>query len=196
MDEHTEYFLDNIVSWSDETYLPTQQEALLSRTKTTGIIKYDLNVEGRQLQIYDVGGQKSERKKWQDALEGVSVVFYIVSLSDFDQNTYEDADLNRMKDSLDLFQTTMQKEWLRNAKFILVFNKKDVFERKLARTELKKYFPEFDGPNDVEHGMAFIKKQFQDRTSGKQVQCLTTCATDTEQLQETFEEIKKLLFAK
>lgn len=40
--------------------------------------------------IYDVGGQRSERKKWIHCFEEVHAIIFIVAISEFDQVLLED----------------------------------------------------------------------------------------------------------
>ena len=46
--------------------------------------------------MYDVGGQRNERKKWIHCFEGVTAVIFVVGLSEFDQCLVEDGVTNRM----------------------------------------------------------------------------------------------------
>ena len=40
--------------------------------------------------MIDVGGQRSERRKWMKVFSGVDVILYIVALSAYDQIAVED----------------------------------------------------------------------------------------------------------
>ena len=41
--------------------------------------------------MFDVGGQRSERKKWIHCFEGVTAIFFCVALSEYDLVLAEDA---------------------------------------------------------------------------------------------------------
>lgn len=45
-------------------YLPTDQDILRTRVRSTGIVEHAFDVRGQKLRVLDVGGQRSERKKW------------------------------------------------------------------------------------------------------------------------------------
>lgn len=75
-------FLKSIERFSQSVYQPTEQDILLSRIKTTGIVEVKFrmkNVDFRWsnnflnlllfFRIFDVGGQRSERKKWIHCFE-------------------------------------------------------------------------------------------------------------------------------
>jgi len=39
--------------------------------------------------MFDVGGQRSERKKWIQCFEGVTCIIFCTALSDYDQVLFE-----------------------------------------------------------------------------------------------------------
>ena len=45
-------------------YEPTDQDILRTRVRSTGIVEHAFDVRGQKLRVLDVGGQRSERKKW------------------------------------------------------------------------------------------------------------------------------------
>jgi hypothetical protein len=40
--------------------------------------------------LIDVGGQRSERKKWIHCFEGVQAIFFLAAISEYDQKLMED----------------------------------------------------------------------------------------------------------
>ncbi|EJW74437.1 hypothetical protein WUBG_14655 [Wuchereria bancrofti] len=42
------------------------------------------------LRIFDVGGQRSERKKWIHCFEDVNAIIFIAAISQYDQVLFED----------------------------------------------------------------------------------------------------------
>jgi hypothetical protein len=53
--------------------------------------------------MYDVGGQRNERKKWIHCFDDVTAVIFVASLSEYDQVLYEDNTVNRMDEAVTLF---------------------------------------------------------------------------------------------
>ena len=43
--------------------------------------------------MFDVGGQRSERKKWIHCFEGVTAIIFIVALSEYDLSLAEDQEM-------------------------------------------------------------------------------------------------------
>lgn len=85
-------------------YLPSEQDVLRSRVRTTGIVENDFEIENNQFKMYDVGGQRNERKKWIHCFENVTAVLFVAAISEYDQVLYEDENTNRIVEALNLFE--------------------------------------------------------------------------------------------
>jgi hypothetical protein len=70
--------------------MPTDQDILRSRVTTTGITETTFKVGELTYKLFDVGGQRSERKKWIHCFENVTALVFLVNLSEYDQMLYED----------------------------------------------------------------------------------------------------------
>lgn len=84
------YYFNAIDRMASPGYLPTDQDILRSRVKTTGITETTFKVGELTYKLFDVGGQRSERKKWIHCFENVTALVFLVSLSEYDQMLYED----------------------------------------------------------------------------------------------------------
>ncbi|XP_056132735.1 guanine nucleotide-binding protein subunit alpha-11-like [Lampris incognitus] len=83
--DSTEYYMTNLDRIATPDYIPTAQDVLRVRFPTTGIHDYSFNVKTITLRIVDVGGQKSERRKWIHCFENVTSLIFLASLSEYDQ---------------------------------------------------------------------------------------------------------------
>uniref|UniRef100_A0A1A8B0Z0 Guanine nucleotide binding protein (G protein), alpha 15 (Gq class) n=1 Tax=Nothobranchius furzeri TaxID=105023 RepID=A0A1A8B0Z0_NOTFU len=83
--DSTEYYMNNLDRISAQDYIPTEQDVLRVRFPTTGIHDYAFTVKNITLRIVDVGGQKSERRKWIHCFENVTSLIFLASLSEYDQ---------------------------------------------------------------------------------------------------------------
>jgi guanine nucleotide-binding protein subunit alpha len=108
--------------------------------------------------IFDVGGQRSERKKWIHCFENVTALDFLVSISEYDQMLYEDENVNRMQEALTLFDSICNSRWFTNTNIILFLNKMDLFAEKLQKqmSPLETYFPEYNGGWDYEAACQFL----------------------------------------
>lgn len=52
-------------------------------------------IDGSTFEMYDVGGQRNERKKWIHCFDNVTAVIFVAALSEYDQCLFEDASTNR-----------------------------------------------------------------------------------------------------
>ncbi|KAJ9121548.1 guanine nucleotide-binding protein subunit alpha [Naganishia vaughanmartiniae] len=126
-------------------FVPMEADVLRARTKTTGISETRFNMGQLSIHMFDVGGQRSERKKWIHCFEAVTSIIFCVALSEYDQVLLEESGQNRMQESLILFESVINSRWFLRSSVILFLNKIDVFKMKLSKTPLDRYFPEYTG---------------------------------------------------
>lgn len=77
----TSYF-DAIQRVGQANYVPTDQDILRSRVKTTGITDATFKIGELTYKLFDVGGQRSERKKWIHCFENVTAIVFLVAISE------------------------------------------------------------------------------------------------------------------
>ena len=102
--DSTEYFFTRLAEIGAPGYVPSAQDILRSRVRTTGIVETSFLVEGNTFKMYDVGGQRNERKKWIHCFENVTAVLFVAAISEYDQKLFEDESQNRMSEALSLFE--------------------------------------------------------------------------------------------
>jgi guanine nucleotide-binding protein G(o) subunit alpha len=175
LNDSAKYFLDKLDEIGSAQYLPSTQDILRTRVKTTGIVEINFTFKGQSaadahvdrraslssfvdlnFRVFDVGGQRSERKKWIHCFEDVTAIIFIVALSEYDQVgeerrtplthaslvvclqvLVEDETTNRMHESLRLFDSICNNKWFVNTSIILFLNKKDLFSEKITRSSLR-----------------------------------------------------------
>jgi len=86
------YFFDEVKRISADDYIPTEADVLRARTKTTGIYETRFTMGQLSIHMFDVGGQRSERKKWIHCFENVTSIIFCVALSEYDQVLLEESD--------------------------------------------------------------------------------------------------------
>lgn len=153
IESHTT-FVERAEEIASDSYTASFEDMLLVRSRTTGIRKEALKIESNLFHIYDVGGQKNERKKWIHCFENVTAIIFVVALSEFDQVLLEDPSVNRMADAITLFREISHNPFFaekadRPATKILVFmNKHDLFLQKLKSGKQIKDVPEWSDYED------------------------------------------------
>uniref|UniRef100_A0A8C5MLG1 Guanine nucleotide-binding protein subunit alpha n=2 Tax=Leptobrachium leishanense TaxID=445787 RepID=A0A8C5MLG1_9ANUR len=193
LSDSAKYYLSDIDRISVPSYIPTQQDVLRVRVPTTGIIEYPFDLENIIFRMVDVGGQRSERRKWIHCFENVTSIIFLVALSEYDQVLAECDNENRMEESKALFRTIITYPWFQHSSVILFLNKKDLLEEKIMFSDIIAYFPEFSGPKkDAKSAREFILKLYQDQNPDKEkvIYSHFTCATDTENIRFVFAAVK------
>jgi len=145
--------------------------------------------------MFDVGGQRNERKKWIHCFQGVTAVIFCVALSEYDQTLYEDESQNRMTESLLLFDEICNSRWFTDTSIILFLNKTDLFKEKILKVNLNICFPEYDGGCNYEHATSFITQKFLElnKSEVKQIYPHLTCATNTDNIRFVFNAVKDII---
>lgn len=187
------YFCRKIPSINAD-YLPSEQDILHSRVRTTRITEIAFEYGGLAFTMYDVGGQRSERRKWFHCFQNVTSVIFCTSLSEYDQYLFEDNTQPRMKESMLLFNEICNSKWFIDTNMILFLNKKDVFQEKIMKVNLNVCFPECD-TNDYQKGADYIASRFValNRNENKKIYTHFTCATNTDNIKFCMVAVKDII---
>lgn len=184
LNDSANYFFENVMRTTKSDFVPTDNDILRCRVKTTGISETALQVGQLRYRLLDVGGQRTERRKWLNCFDDVTVLLFLVAIQEFDQSLYEDESVNRLQESLTLFQSVANSRWFANSSIILFLNKIDLFAAKLqAGIQLHKYCKDYDGPNKFEPASQYMCELFRSQyVRNKELYHHFTCATDTKQV--------------
>jgi len=199
----TDYYMEHVQRFAHEDFMPNISDMLRVKLKTIGIAETNFHVNGSEFLMVDVGGQRSERKKWLCCFNDVSAVIYLVALNEYDMLMEEDDKTNRMEESLKLFQKLSGSQWLRDIPMILFLNKSDVFETKIQTHPLNLCFQDFDEfaktsnrETDFEKGCDYIKEQYGRIFNGSRLYSFITCALDTKNCEKVFLAVRDAVMAK
>lgn len=194
--DSAKYFLDETKRVTADDYIPTHQDVLRSRVRTTGIVENKFEIDGNDFSMFDVGGQRNERKKWIHCFQDVTAVLFVAALSAYDLVLFEDETTNRMFEALQLFDEICNSRWFKKTSMILMLNKKDLFAEKIKKVPLTVCFDDYDGPpGDYDRAIQFIQKEFEsmNNRADKQVYTHITCATDTNNMRVVFDAVKDIV---
>jgi hypothetical protein len=164
--------------------------------RTTGIVKKDFLIEGNKFQMYDVGGQRNERKKWIHCFDNVTAVLFVVALSEYDQVLMEDEDVNRMQEAIKLFTQICNSKHFASTNMVLFLNKRDLFEDKIKKVPISVAFPEYRGSREYKDCLEFVTEQFEDvnaHKDSKKIYTHVTCATDKDNVHKVFDAVKDIV---
>lgn len=165
-------------------WTPSANDVILTRVRTSGFRDMRFTYKNLRMRLVDVGGQRSERKKWIHLFADISSVLFVVASSEYDQTMYEDGKTNRMFESIELFREIVNRPEFLDSGIVLFLNKFDLFDRKFRVDKVplndSGHFPkapiqvsifvshsidcncfvQCDTQQDVEAALKFIKYQF------------------------------------
>ncbi|RWS24537.1 guanine nucleotide-binding protein G(s) subunit alpha-like protein [Leptotrombidium deliense] len=189
--DSAKYFLDQIDTIRRNDYIPSDADILRCRRRTSDIQKIEFEVKvplkyggGAQSfwlfiilsiinfsRMFDVGGQRGERRKWIQVFDGITAVLFLVACSGFDTRIREDNQTNRLQEALKLFEEVWSSRFLRDSGFILFLNKQDILREKVENgADLSNYFTDYttyksdenekDALYEYKKARAFIRDKF------------------------------------
>ncbi|XP_041102101.1 guanine nucleotide-binding protein G(olf) subunit alpha-like [Polyodon spathula] len=208
-----QYFLDKIDFVRENDYTPTDQDLLRCRVLTSGICETRFQVDKVNFHMFDVGGQRDERRKWIQCFNDVTAVVFVVACSSYNMVIREDNNTNRLRESLDLFRSIWNNRWLRTISVILFLNKQDMLAEKVlaGKSKIEDYFPEYTRytvPDDatpdpgedpkVTRAKFFIRDEFLRISTVRgdvRHNCYPhfTCAVDTENIRRVFNDCRDII---
>jgi len=196
--ESAGYYFDSIDRIVDGAYKPTHDDILRSRVKTTGIIETAFNIDGHEFRLVDVGGQRSERRKWLHCFQDVTAIIFCVSMSEYDQMLHEDTSVRRTEESMKLFEEICNSKWFGEVDIILFLNKYDLFKEKIGNVDMKVAFPDYDGGLDLKNGREFLTNKYLslNHNEKKKIYHHITTATSTENIKKVFQDVSDIIISK
>ncbi|ORY51666.1 G protein alpha subunit [Rhizoclosmatium globosum] len=189
------YFLNDLDRITDPKYIPTDSDILNSRVMTTTITETKIKIQHVLFRVFDVGGQRTERKKWVPYFDDVDAIIYMVAISSYDQVLVEDNATNRLEEAMTLFSSICNHPIFASTAIIIFMNKIDIFKTKLKTVPITKYFPKFKGPNNVDKGSAFFASQFLalNANAKRKIYVHFTWATDTKQIKKVLATVYQII---
>jgi len=218
--DSAKYFLDRLPDLRKPDYIPDDQDILRCRVMTEQITEIKFKVKEANFHMFDVGGQRDQRRKWIQCFNDATAVVFVTSLSGYNLTLKEDPSKNRLKESLDLFTQIWENRFLNEVSVILFLNKVDLLQEKIEanKHKLEDYFPSFkyyqpnimpskktyslQVPHDVTRAKLFIRDMFMSIPQTRPIAtengtrlCFPhfTCAVDTNHMRKIFEDCRIMI---
>ena len=192
--DNAHYFLADVRRIGAHDYTPTTADALSARVRTSGVVSKNFDIKGAPHAVYDVGGQRSERRNWLPLFDHVTAIVFVAAISEYDQVVAEDRSKNRMHEALDLFTQVVNSKHFGDAAVMIFLNKKDLFAEKIKRVDPGTWFPDYKGGCNYEAAEAYFKQEFHRRVEDKhkKIYTYTTCATDTGNIKVVLDSVSDI----
>jgi len=197
LQETCSYFFDKIHALAKPDYLPSEMDLFHTRVRTTGIMETKFEKFGIEFQIFDVGGQRNERKKWIHCFEGVDAVLFVASLAEYDEALFEDDTASRSQEALTIFDEICNSKWFCSSEIILMLTKQDLLTEKIKTSPINAFHPEFTGGDNVEEAIDFFRDRFLAlNKSDKSIAVHNLCATNRESVGFVSQAMLRMLVQK
>lgn len=191
--ESTPYFYERLDEIATAKYIPSQEDILRVRVPTTGIVETSFSIDGNLYRMLDVGGQRSERKKWIHCFEDVTAVLFVANIAAYDLKLYEDDQQAALDEAINLFDFVANNKAFAKTSIVLFLNKRDLLAAKLASSPLSKCYPEFTG-STYDEAVEFMTDLFLAKAPpDKRIYSHVTCATDTTNVGVVFLAVKDII---
>lgn len=198
--DNLRYFMNDLDRLFNKRFVPTDQDVLRARLRTTGITETVFDLGCLQYRMFDVGGQRSERKKWIHCFENVNALLFLVAISGYDQFLAEDNESNQMQEALMLWESIANSHWFKKSSLILFLNKIDLFRAKVAHSPITEFgFADFKGnTEDPKQTSKYFRDKFValNLSPGREVYTHFTNATDTNLLKVTMASVQDMIIQK
>ncbi|GMT11273.1 hypothetical protein PFISCL1PPCAC_2570, partial [Pristionchus fissidentatus] len=139
-----------------QDYAPTPTDLIMSYIPTIGVQNVIFTANNKTFQLFDMGGQKMDRRKWADMYDGIDAILFCLAISEYDQVLSEDMKTNRLEDSMDLLDKIAHESKFESIPIFVFLNEIDVFTNKLAVFPLQDFLPDYDGKS-TEDALNFVE---------------------------------------
>jgi len=202
------YFWKIAAKVAAEDYEPSKDDIIQAKIRTIGIQETHFVFDGIKFMMVDVGGQRSERRKWLHCFSNITAVIFLSAIDEYDGKVLEeDNHTNRLSDSLSLFEKLSESSWFDNVPFILFKNKIDLFDAKVKNIPVESIFEDFDRVikdnnktklNKREQSIFYLTNKFKSRFRGSgNFYDFETNSTDEKVCEKVFLSIRNdILFKK
>ena len=169
--DSVEYLFENMHKYHQDEYIPTFTDLIHSYQRTVGVnkIKFVLNDRRDDVEeiyeIFDLGGDKHNRRRWMHCMDNTAAVIFVVALSGYNELLWNDSRNTRMNEAIWLFRGIVNLEILKNSHIIVFLNKSDLFEKKIysGKYPVKEWFEDLRGGETKENVIEFFKQIFLDQ---------------------------------
>ena len=86
----TSYYLNEVKRLASDGFELTEDDMIMTRIRTTGIVVTQVNEAPYSYDVVDVGGQRSERRKWIHCFDDVRAIIFLEGLSGYNQGNNND----------------------------------------------------------------------------------------------------------
>jgi len=194
-----DYHMQHIDQYASKDYIPTNNDMLRARFRTTGMVETVFEMNQTEWTIIDTGGQLPERAKWKDfLLAKPNGIIFFTALDEFNMVSVEDSQKTKMQVAMQVFKDYVG-DATSNMAIILFLNKVDLFKKKIVAKKdfhsFQQAFPNYKGAQNVDDAASHVTSAFLSLVPEEiDIFSHVTCALDTEAMDHVFNVVKTKIF--
>lgn len=136
---------------SSPKYVPSTDHILRVQEKKNGLVSRRFVVDDVRYTYYDVSAQDNRKKKWiANFQDDVHLIMFFVGLDQFDEPSRQNRTVDGVTHAMAEFLELLEEKSLSTLPILLVFNRHDVFCKKIQSVPPWEYVPHING--DAEGG--------------------------------------------
>ncbi|CAI2319780.1 unnamed protein product [Caenorhabditis sp. 36 PRJEB53466] len=174
------YFLNGLERFRAQGYCPNEEDLMRVYAPTNAINVLQITKFRTPVTIIDMGGRRTKRRKWINQFDDVNLILFIAAVNEYNQKLKEDNTINRIHESMNLFEEIANQKFFKKVPIVLFLNKTDLFEQKLKETDITVAFPDCQGGKNYRKCMDHIEAAFKSRSPpGSVFKVYETCITNS-----------------
>lgn len=124
----------------------------------------------------------------------MTCILFVAALSAYDLRLYEDDQVNRMHEAMQLFDEICNSKWFEKTPLVLFLNKRDLFEEKVSKVDLKVCFKEYSGGLKFQPALDFIRDRFESfNRSSRKIYTHVCTAVDKDNVKVIFNSVREVV---
>jgi len=196
-----DYLMANFDRFIAADFTPSNDDILRARQRSTGENTWNFEDKDHIWNLVDLGGQMSERVKWETTFEThIHAVLFFIAIDEYDILNPEiktSESVTKLALSFSIFEEIMNSNTIRTKKpsRIVFLNKYDLFQEKIQDEkrfiEFKKYLS-YEGEQLAEHCAKWIEEKLMEKVNlqDSPLHSHVVCALDTKVMERVTHDIK------
>jgi hypothetical protein len=156
------YFYENFERIDPDVVVDSEKKIanyIHASFRSCGSVEYKLKKGENMYRYLDMGGAHSERRKYQNMLNSFGTVdcfVFFVPLGGYDVNMEEYPDVNRIRDSINLFEKSLESPNLKGVQVIVFYTQTDLMKNRIDSNPIANNITEYTDRNSVEEFIHYM----------------------------------------
>jgi hypothetical protein len=116
--------------------VPSDEDILKLKNRSIGVCELDFKRGERPVRVVDVGGSRSNQKKWRNAFQNVQLITILVSFAKFGHTLPEDVNCDAWDEQRSMIRDILGSKWFRKTECLIVGTHFDCLEKDQDPLEL------------------------------------------------------------